>query len=546
MTNHQEQNQNDQQNSYTPYQNMPHQNAQYQNATHQNIPHQNVPYQNAPYRNTPYQNNRPEESDREHDPSQYWHPVPQGKPMDSPNGQGYPPQNYNPMPNDPNRKPRKPFWTILFAVLLTASITFALTTGGWYVLFGDRIRKADSLRTQRIPGTTSTDSTDSTDPGKKSVDRFTLTFSEGEGVEEALDKLATIYNLIQDNYYQEKTDAELIEAMMLGLIKQMDSPYTFYMTPESRQEGLDSMSGEYVGIGATVMRRDEGDYVFVDIIPGSPAEEAGLQSGDVIVSVDGIDANTFEDVNQLAIRVRGEEGTTVTLVLIRALSQEKESIDVVRRPITNASVRQKMIADGIGYVQVTEFSTHASENFERAVMELLDEGAQHLVIDLRDNGGGYANECVNMLDVLLPPQDVVTVRGREDGEDYEEKWSTTTAALVPDSMTYVILLNEYSASASELFSGVLRDLGKATLVGEQTFGKGVGTLTWDLEDKSAIQITTFEYFLPKGESINEIGLVPDYEVSLSPEAETKALSLLTLEEDTQLQKALEILEPRVE
>jgi carboxyl-terminal processing protease len=318
------------------------------------------------------------------------------------------------------------------------------------------------------------------------------------------------------------------------------------MTPESRQEGLDSMSGEYVGIGATVMRRDEGDYVFVDIIPGSPAEEAGLQSGDVIVSVDGIDANTFEDVNQLAIRVRGEEGTTVTLVLIRALSQEKESIDVVRRPITNASVRQKMIADGIGYVQVTEFSTHASENFERAVMELLDEGAQHLVIDLRDNGGGYANECVNMLDVLLPPQDVVTVRGREDGEDYEEKWSTTTAALVPDSMTYVILLNEYSASASELFSGVLRDLGKATLVGEQTFGKGVGTLTWDLEDKSAIQITTFEYFLPKGESINEIGLVPDYEVSLSPEAETKAISLLTLEEDTQLQKALEILEPRVE
>jgi carboxyl-terminal processing protease len=168
------------------------------------------------------------------------------------------------------------------------------------------------------------------------------------------------------------------------------------------------------------------------------------------------------------------------------------------------------------------------------------------VIDLRDNGGGYANECVNMLDVLLPPQDVVTVRGREDGEDYEEKWSTTTAALVPDSMTYVILLNEYSASASELFSGVLRDLGKATLVGEQTYGKGVGTLTWDLEDKSAIQITTFEYFLPKGESINEIGLVPDYEVSLSPEAETKALSLLTLEEDTQLQKALEILEPRVE
>lgn len=516
MTYHQEKNQNDQQ------------------------------YSDIPYQNVTNQNNRPEEGDREHDPSQYWHPVPQGRPVDPQNEQGYPPRNYNPMPNDPKKKPRKPFWTILFAVLLTASITFALTTGGWYLLFGDRIRKADSLRTQRIPGTTSTDSTDSTDPGKKSDDQLTLTFSEGEGVEEALDKLATIYNLIQENYYQEKTDAELIEVMMLGLIEQMGSPYTFYMTPESRQEGLDSMSGEYVGIGASVMQQDDGHYVFVDIIPGSPAEESGLQSGDVIVSVDGIDVNTFEDVNQLAMHVRGEEGTTVTLGLIRALSQEKESIDVVRRPITNASVRQKMIADGIGYIQVTEFSNHASENFERAVMEVMDEGAQHIVIDLRDNGGGYADECVNMLDVLLPPQDVVTIRGREDGKEYEEKWSTTTAALVPDSMTYVILLNEYSASASELFSGVLRDLGKATLVGEQTYGKGVGTLTWDLEDKSAIQITTFEYFLPKGESIHGVGLVPDYEVSLSPEAETKAISLLTLEEDTQLQKALEILKPRVE
>lgn len=538
MTYHQEQNQNDQQNPYATYQNTPHQNAQYQNATHQNMP-----YQNAPYRNTPYQNNQPEEGDRGHDPSQYWHPAPQGKPSGSPNGQDFSHYNAQPPPYDPLKKPpkkRASFWTILFAVLLTASITFAATTAGWYVLFGDRIRQADGVGIQHLPGTTSTD------PDKRTGDQLTLTFSEGEGVEEALDKLATIYNLIQDNYYQKKTDTELIEVMMLGLIEQMDSPYTIYMTPESRQEGLDAMSGEYVGIGATVMQQDDGDYVFVDIIPGSPAEEAGLQGGDVIVSVNGEDVSTFEDVNQLAMHVRGEEGTTVTLVLIRALSKEKESVDVVRRPITNASVRWKMVADGIGYIQVTEFSLHASENFERTVMEVMDEGAQHIVIDLRDNSGGYADECVNMLDVLLPPQDVVTIRGREDGKEYEEKWSTTTAALVPDSMTYVILLNEYSASASELFSGVLRDLGKATLVGEQTYGKGVGTLTWDLEDKSAIQITTFEYFLPKGESIHGVGIVPDYEVSLSPEAEAKAISLLTLEEDTQLQKALEILEPRVE
>jgi carboxyl-terminal processing protease len=137
------------------------------------------------------------------------------------------------------------------------------------------------------------------------------------------------------------------------------------------------------------------------------------------------------------------------------------------------------------------------------------------------------------------------VEGRSEGKDYTEEWKTEKPAQVPDDMTYAILLNRYSASASELFAGVLRDLDKATLIGERSYGKGVGTLTWTLSDDSAVQISNFEYFLPQGESINGIGLVPDEEVILDEEVAHKSINQLSLEEDTQLAKAIEILEERV-
>jgi carboxyl-terminal processing protease len=194
---------------------------------------------------------------------------------------------------------------------------------------------------------------------------------------------------------------------------------------------------------------------------------------------------------------------------------------------------------------LTEFSDHAAEHFENALVALMLKGAEHFVIDLRNNGGGYAQECINMLDVVLPPVTVATVKGREEGQVYEDEWKTKTASLTPDDTRYVILLNRYSASASELFAGALRDHGKAVIVGENSFGKGVGTMTWKLPDNSAVQITGFEYFLPKGESIDQVGLKPDYEIKLPDEVETKAPNRRTLEEDDQLQKALELLQPEV-
>lgn len=445
-------------------------------------------------------------------------------------------------PASPSAQKRKLFWPVFLAILLTASLTFVLTAAAGYIFYGDAVRKGIENSLGSEPGETDAEKPSGIDTGE---DKRTLTFTDDEGIEEALDKFSTVYNLLQDNYYQAFSDAEMIQKMTEGLINEMGSPYTFYLTPEYHDAVEDSMSGEYVGIGAIVMRDRDGVFVVNDIIPDSPAESAGLYVGDIFVKVDGHDVSNFEDVNELAAFVRGEEGTAVTLVLYRPVEDREVTLRILRRGITNVSVRYRMLDTGVGYIHMTEFSDHAAENFENAVQDLMDQGAQHLVIDLRNNGGGYAHECVNMLDVLLPPATVATIEGREDGKDYKDEWKTRTAALVPEDMRFVILLNRYSASASELFSGAMRDLAGAVIVGEQSYGKGVGTMTWQLSDRSAIQITGFEYFLPNGESVEEVGLVPDYDILLAPEVEVKAPNQRTLEEDTQLQKALDLLKSKV-
>ena len=419
-------------------------------------------------------------------------------------------------------------WRVFLAVFLTATITFLLTVGLLYVFYGDAIRELGGNRLSFVEA--------------EDGDAYSLRFPAEEGVDDALSKLREVYDLIHENYIEELPHAELIEIMTQGLADNMESPYTFYLSAEDNQATQDSMSGEYSGIGAIVMMDDTGYFVVNDVVMNSPAEEAGVAIGDRIIAVEGKATTDINDVSQLANMIRGEDGTPVNITFFRPSENREIVQDIIRKKITNASLTYEMLQEGIGYIRLTEFSAHAAENFEKAVRDLMDKGARHLVIDLRSNGGGYAYQCIDMLDVLLPPQTIATVEGRSDGKEYTEYWKTKKAALVPEDMTFAILLNQYSASASELFSGVLRDLDKAILIGERTYGKGVGTLTWSLSDNSAIQVTTFEYFLPKGESINKIGLVPDEEIILDEEAGRKPVNQLSLEEDTQLAKAIELLE----
>lgn len=198
-----------------------------------------------------------------------------------------------------------------------------------------------------------------------------------------------------------------------------------------------------------------------------------------------------------------------------------------------------MLNDELGYLQVTSFTNDLYQDFKAGVDSLVKMGAKNIVFDLRNNPGGSAQTVHDMLDYLLPETDLVVEKGRRNGSSYEEVWTSDANMGVPEDMKYVILVNENSASASELFSGTLRDLGKAYLIGETTYGKGSGTVTFSLRDGSAINVTIFRYYLPSGYSVEDVGLDPDQEVKLSDEALLHNIRTLLVKDDAPLRAAIE-------
>lgn len=467
----------------------------------------------------------------------------------------YPPGYYSPPPKPPVTE-TKCFWKIVLAVLLTAVISITLTLGGSYIFFSTRQALADAGRTEQGlgigleteetgPSTTSGVEDGAADetqaPSSNAVDSSAgLAFERTPENLQALEKLSQIWDLLRDNYYIEYSDSELINMMSEGLVMNLGSRYTFYLSPEERELDREGISGEYSGIGAVVQMNDDGTYVITRLIDEAPAMEAGLLTGDVFVAVEDKLAREFKSVESLASAVRGEEGSKIKIEIYRPSSDEKLVFEVERRQITTANVSHKMLDANVGYINVTEFTGHVADNFENSLNELLEQGMTGLVVDLRNNGGGLADECIKMLDFLLDAETVSVIRGRMGGEPIQDDWTTKDGVLVPHDMPVSIILNEYAASASELFAGALQDLGRAEIVGVQSFGKGVGTRTWELSDGSAVQITNFEYFLPEGENIEDKGITPDHEVELPAEAANKQISQLTSAEDTQLAKAIEL------
>jgi carboxyl-terminal processing protease len=415
---------------------------------------------------------------------------------------------------------KTPFWKYLIVVLATSFVTFILTAGvGLFVYF---------TMAPRQPA--------ATDNG------LGITLSDDAETRAALKKFWTVYSEIDKNYYKDLSDAEMLAAMTSGLVDELGSPYTMYLTAEQVKQINDSMSGNYTGIGCFVSLNKDDLVTVIEVIAGSPAEEAGIKVGDIFMKVDGKDVSEFKDINSVAALVRGKEGTSVELVFYRPSEQKNVTFTATRRKITTASVSAKMLSDTIGYVVIRDFSSGVSENFIAAVNSLQQQGAKNIIFDLRNNTGGLATEVVAMLDYLLPEVTIATLKGRENGRDTQEAWTSGKSMGVPESMRYAILTNGYTASASELFSGCLRDLGKAYLIGEQTFGKGSGTITIELEDGSAINLTTFQYYLPGGTCIEGVGLAPDKEVLLPDDTAGLSISQLTPAQDTQLQAALSYLQ----
>ncbi|HHX38229.1 MAG TPA: S41 family peptidase [Clostridiaceae bacterium] len=307
---------------------------------------------------------------------------------------------------------------------------------------------------------------------------------------------------------------------------------------------IEDDTGSYAGIGATVQQKDGDIIVVSDLHPGGPAEEAGIKIGDVFEAINGEPIEEGTTPFELSLLIRGKPGTNVSITVYRPSEERSFDFDITRDIINQEIIRTKMLSDDIGYLWIDSFTNDLAPEFEDSMRDLIDQGAKKVVFDLRNNPGGSAQTVSDMLDFLLPKETLVSVEGRSDGEVYTEKWYSDSKMGVPEDMTYAILVNENSASASELFSGCLRDLGKAYLIGEKTYGKGTGTMLFPLNDGSAVNITVFQYFLPKGDAVEGIGITPDLEVELDPELEMLPIARIPEGEDNQLQEAINYLEEK--
>ncbi len=365
-----------------------------------------------------------------------------------------------------------------------------------------------------------------------------LSFADTPEVRARIAKAEELRSYLKADFLEELADERILDAMIAGMADNLGNPYTFYMSAETYALWEENLSGSYTGIGASVIRNKDGLVVITDVYDGGPADLAGVKAGDAIVAVDGTDVTGLKDENALAALVRGPAGTEVVLGILRTSTGERLEIPVTRGTIVNDPVVSRMLSERIGYVAVKEFSTGLADEFRTTVEGLVAQGATDLVLDLRNDPGGSAGEVVAMLDWLLPKGTIATLKGRMDGKAFEESWTSDGTSGVPEGMRYAILVNGSTASAAELFSGCLRDFGKAYLIGTQTYGKGSGTITRELSDGSAVNITTFRYYLPSGVSIEGEGLAPDLEVALDEDLQGLSPEDIPAERDAQLRAAV--------
>lgn len=320
-------------------------------------------------------------------------------------------------------------------------------------------------------------------------------------VYERYGKLDQLYDTITSSFYKEVDEDAMMEGAYKGLVAGLNDPYSSYMTAEEYETWVATATGEYSGVGITFTQDEDGNFVVVSVTDDSPAADAGIREGDIIKTVDG---QEYSDLDVIGNAIRGEEGSEIEITYIR--DGEEKSVTMTREKITQHSVEHRMLDGNIGYISISSFIETTGEDFSQALKELEEDGAQGLVLDLRDNGGGLVDACVQVADEFLDEGVVVYVEDRDGNRtDYDAKDGKT-------DLKTVVLVNENSASASEILAAALQDKG-FEIVGQTTYGKGVIQSTAQLEDGSALKLTIMQYFSPDGNAINEKGVTPDHQVA---------------------------------
>ena len=331
--------------------------------------------------------------------------------------------------------------------------------------------------------------------------------SDKIAVSKGTDKISEVLNLLQNKYMGELDVDKLIDGAINGIFENIDDPYTRYLTPEEFDEAINSGNEEYCGIGIHIsLTRVDGKAIIVGVMPETPAKKAGIKSGDIIKKV-GDMVVTADNYYEASNAIKGEEGTEVTLTLER--DGKEIIVKVVREKIVSSDISSALLEDNIGYIKIFSFEAGVYDNFKSEYSRMLDkENIKGLILDLRDNPGGFVDETVRIADLLCSSGTIIK---QEYGDGTTRIYTSKSDKC---EVPLVVLINENSASASEILAGSIKDLGAGKLVGTTTFGKGIMQSYIALENGGGVAVTVAKYYTASGEEIHGHGIKPDIEKEL--------------------------------
>jgi carboxyl-terminal processing protease len=370
---------------------------------------------------------------------------------------------------------------------------------------------------------------------KPAADGYAITFGP-DGVDKAnVDKLNQVKDLLKQYFYTEFDEDTLVEGAAAGMADSLDDPYTVYMSREEMQLYTEHAEGSYVGIGVLVSEDENGYLDVIEAYEGSPAKEAGMIPGDKIIAVDGVEATDIGSSDVIISKIKGVEGTQVSITVYRPSEDKEIELTITRKRIKVVNVTSTVLEGNIGYIKMLMFDGSAANDFNEKLDGLLEQNVVGLILDLRDDPGGDYNQVVEIADRLLPEGKIVYTEDRQKNQEVE--YSDKTELEIP----LVVLINGNSASASEILAAAVKDYGKGTIIGTASFGKGLVQIIIPLDDGSGLKITIAKYYTPSGTSIHGIGVEPDIVVELDEKYKDSYISQVPVEDDLQLQKAIEVI-----
>ena len=347
-----------------------------------------------------------------------------------------------------------------------------------------------------------------------------------------ISKIKFLEDYVKNNYLYDVTDKELEIGELKGVVAGLNDPYSEYFTKEEYEELTKNISGKFYGIGVVISAQDGDLITVVSPIKDSPADRAGIKAGDKIVKVNDKEYSSAQ-INEAMQVMRGNKGESVKITVYRPSDSKTYDFNIKRDEVKAETIISKDL-NGIGYIGITQFSEDTAKDFKKALLNLEKENIKGLIIDLRGNPGGIVDTSAEIADELLPEGVVVYAKNRDHKKVFEFKSDAKHTEL-----PLVVLINEGSASASEILAGAIRDYNRGKIVGMKSFGKGIVQTAVRFPSGDGIKLTTSEYFSPKGINIHKKGIEPDIKVELPKDI--KGIGIEHLNEDTQLQKAIEIL-----